>query len=252
MQLDNITVLITGGSSGLGAATARYLAQAGAAITVVDLNQAAGEMLCAQLPQALFVAADVTDPAAVEQAIAAIRARFGALHALVNCAGTAVVEKTLGRRGPHSLESFGRVVQTNLVGSFNTARLAAAAMAENEPNAAGERGVIIHTASIAAYEGQMGQVAYAAAKAGIVGMTLPMARDLGSLGIRVVAIAPGVFDTPLLSTLPAPAVEALAAQAPFPSRLGRPEEFAALVAHVLENPMINGAVLRLDGGLRMG
>ncbi|HXF62833.1 MAG TPA: SDR family NAD(P)-dependent oxidoreductase [Caldilineaceae bacterium] len=252
MQLADHTFLITGGGSGLGAATARRLAHAGANVIVLDLNRAAGEALSADLPAAHFIAADVTDPDAVIQALTVVRERTGALHGIVNCAGTATVEKTFGRRGPHSLEHFQQIIQTNLVGSFNVARLAAGLMAENAPNAEGERGVIIHTASIAAYEGQVGQVAYAAAKAGIVGMTLPMARDLGPLGIRVVTIAPGVFDTPLLATLPAPAVAALAAQAPFPQRLGRPPEFAALVAHVLENPMLNGAVLRLDAGLRMG
>jgi NAD(P)-dependent dehydrogenase (short-subunit alcohol dehydrogenase family) len=252
MQISGHTYLVTGGASGLGAAAARHLAIAGANVVVLDLNHAAGEALCAELPAALFAAADVADATAVEQALAATRARFGALHGVVNCAGTAVVEKTVSRRGAHSLEGFQRVLQTNLVGSFNVARLASVLMAENPPNAEGERGVIVHTASIAAYEGQVGQVAYAAAKAGIVGMTLPMARDLAPLGIRVVTIAPGVFDTPLLATLPAPAVEALAQQSPFPQRLGKPAEFAALVAHVLENPMLNGAVLRLDAGLRMG
>lgn len=251
MQLAEHTFLITGGGSGLGAATARRLAQAGAQVIVLDLNRAAGEALCAELPMAHFIAADVTDPDAVAQALDVVRERTGALHGLINCAGTATVEKTFGRRGAHSLERFQQVIQTNLVGSFNVARLAAGMMAENAPNTEGERGVIVHTASIAAYEGQAGQVAYAAAKAGIVGMTLPMARDLGPLGIRVVTIAPGVFDTPLLATLPAPAVAALAAQSPFPQRLGQPSEFAALVVHVLENPMLNGAVLRLDAGLRM-
>lgn len=251
MQLPNRTFLVTGGGSGLGAATVRHLARAGANVALIDLNRPVGEALAAQLPTAYFVHADITHAGAVQEAIADVRSRFGALHGVVNCAGMAVVEKTLSRRGAHSLASFERVVQVNLLGSFNVARLAAEALAANDPNEEGERGVIIFTASIAAYEGQVGQVAYAAAKGGIVSMTLPMARDLSAYGIRVVTVAPGVFDTPLLATLPAPAIEALAQQSPFPKRLGRPDEFAALVAHIIENPMLNGAVIRLDGGLRM-
>jgi NAD(P)-dependent dehydrogenase (short-subunit alcohol dehydrogenase family) len=251
MQIADRTFLITGGGSGLGAATARHLAQLGARVAIVDINRSVGEAVCAELPAAHFIHADITNGAAVEEAVAATRGHFGALHGVVNCAGTAVVEKTLSRRGAHSLESFQRVIQVNLVGSFNVARVAAAAMADNPPDAEGERGVIVFTASIAAYEGQVGQAAYAAAKGGIVSLTLPMARDLSTYGNRVVTIAPGVFDTPLLATLPAPAIDALAQQSPFPKRLGRPAEFAALVAHVFENPMLNGAVIRLDGGLRM-
>ncbi len=251
MQIANHTFLVTGGGSGLGAATARHLAQAGANIAIIDLNRSAGEALCTELPSAHFVHADITQPESVEQAVAETRATFGALHGVVNCAGMAIAEKTLSRRGPHSLDSFQRVIQVNLVGSFNVARIAAAAMSDNEPNAQGERGCIIFTASIAAYDGQMGQPAYAAAKGGIVSLTLPMARDLAGYGIRVMTIAPGVFNTPLLGTLPAPALEALAQQTPFPKRLGQPDEFAALVASIIENPMLNGEVIRLDGGLRM-
>lgn len=251
MQIQNRTFLIAGGGSGLGAATARHLAQAGAKIVIVDMNRSLGEALAAELPDAHFICADITQAEAVEQAVAEGRVYNGALHGVVNCAGTAIVEKTLGRRGAHSLESFQRVIQVNLVGSFNVARVAAAAMAENTPDADGERGVIVFTASIAAFEGQIGQAAYAAAKGGIAGLTLPMARDLASYGIRVVTIAPGVFDTPLLATLPAPAVEALAQQSPFPKRLGQPTEFAALVAHICENRMLNGVVIRLDAALRM-
>jgi NAD(P)-dependent dehydrogenase (short-subunit alcohol dehydrogenase family) len=252
MQIQDQVMLVAGGGSGLGAATVRCLAAQGARAVVADLNATAATALCTEIgDQARFVATDVTDPASVEAALAAAAA-MGTLRGVINCAGIALAEKTLSRRGPHTLDSFQRVIQTNLVGSFNVARLAAAIMAENPPDAEGERGVIVHTASIAAYEGQAGQVAYAAAKAGIVGMTLPMARELGPYGIRVVTIAPGVFDTPLLASLPEAARSALAEQVPFPPRLGRPEEFAALVAHCIANPMLNGAVLRLDGGLRMG
>jgi len=251
MQISQRTFLITGGGSGLGAATARHLAHLGSNVAILDINTEQGEEVAAGLPNARFIHADITQAAAVEAALDQVRAHFGALHGVVNCAGTAVVEKTISRSRPHGLESFERVLRVNLVGSFNVARIAAAALAQNEANAEGERGVIIFTASIAAYEGQMGQVAYAAAKGGIVSMTLPMARDLAAHGIRVVTIAPGVFDTPLLATLPAPAIEALAQQAPFPKRLGRPAEFAALVAAIVENPLLNGEVIRLDGGLRM-
>jgi NAD(P)-dependent dehydrogenase (short-subunit alcohol dehydrogenase family) len=243
--------LVAGGGSGLGAATVRHLAAQQATVVVADLNPTAGKALCAELgPRALYVPTDVTDADQVQAALQTALAH-GPLRGAINCAGIALAEKTLGRRGPHSLESFQRVIQTNLIGTFNVARLAAAAMAGNAPTEEGERGVIVHTASIAAYEGQAGQVAYAAAKAGIVGMTLPMARELAPHAIRVVTVAPGVFDTPLLASLPEPARRTLAEQVPFPARLGHPDEFATLVLHILQNPMLNGTVIRLDGALRM-
>ena len=244
MQLEGNTFLITGGGSGLGAATASLLEESGANVVVADLKGEGGDPL--------FVQTDVTDEASVQGAVGTALERFGALHGAINCAGVASAEKTLGRQVPHSLESFTRVVQVNLIGTFNVVRLAAEAMAKNEPTGAdGERGVIVNTASVAAFDGQVGQVAYAASKGGVVAMTLPVARDLASLGIRVVAIAPGIFDTPMMAGLPEAARESLGKQVPFPSRLGRPEEYAALVQHIVENPMLNGEVIRLDGAIRM-
>jgi NAD(P)-dependent dehydrogenase (short-subunit alcohol dehydrogenase family) len=244
MQIGGATFLITGGGSGLGAATARLLEESGANVVVADLKGEGGNCY--------FVKTDVTDEASVQGAVGTALERFGALHGAINCAGVASAEKTLGRQGPHSLESFTRVVQVNLIGTFNVVRLAAEAMAKNEPTGAdGERGVIVNTASVAAFDGQVGQVAYAASKGGVVAMTLPVARDLASLGIRVVAIAPGIFATPMMAGLPEAARESLGKQVPFPSRLGRPEEYAALVRHIIENPMLNGEVIRLDGAIRM-
>ncbi len=252
MKINGHTFLISGGGSGLGAATARRLAAQGANVLIADINDAAGTLLCQELgANARYVHTDVRDEANVGQAVATTTAVFGALHGAVNCAGIATAEKTLSRRGPHTLTGFTNVVVVNLIGAFNVARLAAAAMADNPANPDGERGVIVNTASIAAYEGQVGQVAYAASKGGIVGMTLAMARDLAAYGIRVMTIAPGVFDTPLLAGLPAAARAALAAQIPFPPRLGQPDEYAALVTHIMENVMLNGEVIRLDGALRM-
>ncbi|MCL4862458.1 MAG: SDR family NAD(P)-dependent oxidoreductase [Caldilineaceae bacterium] len=252
MQIEQMSILIAGGGSGLGAATAVHLCGLGARVLIADWQTERGEAVAAQLDgQARFVHTDVTDEASVQQAIDGAIATFGALHSAVNCAGVGLAERLLSKRGLHSQAGFLQTIQVNLVGSFHVLRLAAAAMAGNSPNTDGERGVIVNTASIAAFDGQMGQVAYAASKGGVVGMTLPAARDLAPHGIRVMTIAPGVFDTPLLAGLPDVARTTLAQQTPFPPRLGRPNEFAALVAHIIENPMLNGAVIRLDGALRM-
>jgi NAD(P)-dependent dehydrogenase (short-subunit alcohol dehydrogenase family) len=248
MQIEGASTLVAGGASGLGAATARRLHAAGATVTIADLNAERGEALAAELgDRAAFVACDVTDESQVAAAVEAA----GPLRISVCCAGIGWAEKTAGKRGAHALQPFETVVRVNLIGTFNLLRLAAAAMLGGEPDAEGERGVCISTASIAAYDGQIGQLAYAASKGGIVGMTLPAARDLASSGIRVVTIAPGLFDTPLLAGLPEPARAALGEQVPHPSRLGRPEEYASLAAHIVENPMLNGEVIRLDGALRM-
>jgi NAD(P)-dependent dehydrogenase (short-subunit alcohol dehydrogenase family) len=245
METRGRVFLVTGGGSGLGAATARMLEGEGANVVVADLRrEGAG-------PNARFVETDVTDEGSVKGAIDAALQNFGALHGAINCAGIASAEKVLGREGPHSLESFSKVVEVNLVGTFNVIRLAAEAMAKNEPTEGGERGVIVNTASVAAFDGQIGQVAYAASKGGVAAMTLPVARELARHGIRVVAIAPGIFDTPMLAGLPKAARESLGEQMPFPSRLGRPEEFAALVHHIIENEMLNGEVIRLDAAIRL-
>jgi NAD(P)-dependent dehydrogenase (short-subunit alcohol dehydrogenase family) len=246
MRIEGAGALVAGGASGLGAATARRLAAAGARVTIADLNAEKGEALAAELG-AGFAACDVTDADQVE---AAVRAA-GELRISVCCAGVGWAEKTAGRRGPHSFEPFQTVITVNLIGTFNVLRLAAAAMLGNEPDGEGERGVCINTASIAAYDGQIGQLAYSASKGGIVGMTLPAARDLAQAGIRVVTIAPGLFDTPLLAGLPEEARAALGEQVPHPHRLGRPDEYGELAAHIVENPMLNGEVIRLDGALRM-
>jgi NAD(P)-dependent dehydrogenase (short-subunit alcohol dehydrogenase family) len=245
MEARGRTFLVTGGGSGLGAATARMLEGEGANVVVADLRgEGAG-------PNARFVRSDVTDEGSVKGAIDVTLENFGALHGAINCAGIASAEKVLGREGPHSLESFSKVVEVNLVGTFNVVRLAAEAMAKNEPTEGGERGVIVNTASVAAFDGQIGQVAYAASKGGVAAMTLPVARELARHGIRVVAIAPGIFDTPMLAGLPEAARESLGKQMPFPSRPGRPEEFAALVHHIIENEMLNGEVIRLDAAIRL-
>ena len=246
------TFLITGGASGLGAATARRLAATGANVVISDVNADAGAKLAREVgSRALFAAGDVTDDAQVAKTITAAREKFGALHGAVNCAGVAPGERILGRSGPHRLDSFRRAVEINLVGTFNVLRLAAQAMADNEPDGEGERGIIINTASVAAFEGQVGQAAYSASKAGVVGLTLPAARELARLGIRVMAIAPGVFETPMVAAFTAELKQSLAAQVPFPPRLGRPEEYAALVEHIIASPYLNGEVIRLDGALRM-
>jgi 3-hydroxyacyl-CoA dehydrogenase/3-hydroxy-2-methylbutyryl-CoA dehydrogenase len=246
MRIDGSGALVAGGASGLGAATARRLRAAGAAVTIADVNAERGQALAEELG-AGFVACDVTKPEEVQAAVEAA----ATLRISVCCAGVGWAERTAGRRGPHAPDPFQTVIAVNLMGTFNVLRLAAAAMLANEPDGEGERGVCVNTASIAAYDGQIGQLAYAASKGGIVAMTLPAARDLASSGIRVCAIAPGVFDTPLLAALPEDARIALAEQVPHPRRLGRPEEYAELAAHVVENPMLNGEVIRLDGALRM-
>jgi NAD(P)-dependent dehydrogenase (short-subunit alcohol dehydrogenase family) len=252
MQVGEHVFLVTGGASGLGEACVRRFAAAGARLVVADLNEAAGQRLAQELGASVrFVHTDVTDEASVQQAVDLALEAFGGLHGAVNCAGIGVAARTLGRDGPHPLAAFARVIGVNLIGTFNAIRLAAAAMARGEPNAAGERGVIVNTASVAAFDGQIGQAAYSASKGGIVGMTLPIARDLARDGIRVMTIAPGIFDTPLLGGLPEPARESLGKQVPFPSRLGRPAEFAALAQHIVENEMLNGEVIRLDGAIRM-
>jgi NAD(P)-dependent dehydrogenase (short-subunit alcohol dehydrogenase family) len=253
MQLSGQTFLITGGASGLGAACARRFAGAGARVLIADINQAGGQRLAHELghDHAHFARTDVTEEASVRAAVDSAVQTFGGLHGAINCAGIGIAMRTLGRDGPHPLDAFVRVINVNLIGTFNAIRMEAAAMASGEPSAAGERGVIINTASVAAFEGQIGQVAYSASKGGIVGMTLPIARDLARDGIRVVTIAPGIFDTPLLAGLPEPARMSLGQQVPFPSRLGRPEEYAALAQHIVENEMLNGEVIRLDGAIRM-
>jgi len=245
MEVRGSAFLVAGGGSGLGAATAYSLAKKGANVVVADLKgEVEGENLH-------FVETDVTDEESVKGAIATALRGFGGLHGAVNCAGTASAEKVLGRAGPHSLESFTKVVEVNLIGTFNVSRLAAEAIAENEPTEGGERGVIVNTASVAAFDGQIGQVAYAASKGGVVAMTLPLARELATLGIRVMTIAPGIFDTPMLAGLPEAARESLGKQVLFPQRPGRPEEFAALVRHIIENQMLNGEVIRLDAAIRL-
>jgi NAD(P)-dependent dehydrogenase (short-subunit alcohol dehydrogenase family) len=249
MLIEGARALVCGGASGLGAATARRLRDGGAHVTIADVNAERGEALSSELGAA-FVVCDVTDPVQVDEAVIAAR-QDGVLRIAVTCAGIGWAEKTAGRRGPHSVAPFHKVVEVNLLGSFHLLRAAGAAMLGNEPDNSGEGGVIVMTASIAAYDGQIGQLAYAASKGGVVGMTLPAARDLASARIRVCTIAPGLFDTPLLAGLPEEARAALGAQVPHPARLGQPDEYAALAAHIVENPMLNGEVIRLDGALRM-
>jgi NAD(P)-dependent dehydrogenase (short-subunit alcohol dehydrogenase family) len=252
MQLQGNTFLVSGGSSGLGAACVRMLASAGANVVIADVNRQAGEALVAELgPHVCFAATDVTEEASVQGAVTLAVQSFGHLHGSIQCAGIALAEKVHGKEGPNPLASFVKTIQINLIGTYNVLRLTTAAMMQNPPNQSGERGVVINTASVAAYDGQIGQAAYAASKGGIVSMTLPLARELARHGIRVMTIAPGIFDTPLLAGLPEPARQSLAQQVPFPSRLGRPDEYAALVRHILENEMLNGEVIRLDGALRM-
>ncbi|MFN7086070.1 MAG: 3-hydroxyacyl-CoA dehydrogenase [Burkholderiales bacterium] len=252
MLIRDAVFLVTGGASGLGAATCRRLAAAGARLVVVDLERGRGARLGEELGEhAIFVAADVTSESQVAAAVDAACARFGALHGAINCAGIAPGERVLGKHGPHRLETFRRAVEVNLVGTFNVVRLAAQAMAKNTPNADGERGVIVNTASVAAFDGQIGQAAYSASKAGVAGMTLPMARELAQFGIRAMTIAPGLFETPMMAGFAGEPRAALASQVPFPPRLGRPDEYAMLVEHIIVNPMLNGAVIRLDGALRM-
>jgi NAD(P)-dependent dehydrogenase (short-subunit alcohol dehydrogenase family) len=252
LEIENSVFFVTGGSSGLGAATARLLAKGGGHVVIADVNDEAGESISGEIgEEARFVHTDVTDEESVQAALKVTREAFGGVHGLVNCAGVGPAKKVLGRKGPHPLEDFTKTVKINLIGTFNTIRLAAAVMAENEPTGDGERGVVINTASVAAYDGQIGQAAYAASKGGVVSLTLPVAREFAAIGVRVVTIAPGIFETPMLAALPEEARESLGKQVPFPPRLGKPEEYAALVRHIIENEMLNGEVVRLDGAIRM-
>lgn len=252
MQIQGSVFLISGGGSGLGAATARMLVEHGGRVVIADINATAGVQLVSELgEQARFAQADVTDEASVQRAIDLARTEFGGLHGAVCCAGIGPAERVVGRNGPHSLETFTRVITVNLIGTFNVIRLAGAAMQNNEPGPSGERGVIVDTASVAAFDGQIGQAAYSASKGGIVAMTLPIAREFARFGIRVMTIAPGIFETPLLGNLSQEVQASLGQQVPFPSRLGQPSEYAALVKHIVENQMLNGEVIRLDGAIRM-
>jgi len=250
MQIKNSVFLVTGGASGLGAATAQMAAANGAKVMIADLQAEAGEKLAKEIG-GKYCRCDVTSEADGKAAVAAAVQAFGGLHVLVNCAGIGVAERTIGKEAPHDLARFTKVITINLIGTFNMIRLAADAMAKAGPNAAGERGVIINTASVAAFDGQIGQAAYSASKGGVVGMTLPIARDLSRNGIRVVTIAPGLFLTPMLLGLPKEAQDSLGKQVPFPSRLGKPEEYAQLARSIVENEMLNGETIRLDGAIRM-
>ena len=250
MQLKGSVFLITGGGSGLGAATARMAIDNGAKVVIADVQD--GSKYAAELgANARYIKTDVTSEADGKAAVEFAVKEFGALNVLVNCAGIAIGEKTIGKTGPHALASFTRVITINLIGTFNMIRLAAETMAKGQPNASGERGVIVNTASVAAYDGQIGQAAYAASKGGVVGMTLPIARDLSRDGIRVMTIAPGIFETPMLLGMPKEVQDALGKMVPFPSRLGRAPEYAALARHIVENEMLNGETIRLDGAIRM-
>ncbi|MCA9966846.1 MAG: 3-hydroxyacyl-CoA dehydrogenase [Anaerolineales bacterium] len=253
MQIVGHTFIVTGGSSGLGAGTAQRLVEAGGNVVLADVNVAGGEAMATELGgQAAFVRTDVTNEGDVQTAVSTTIERFGGLHGVVNCAGIAIAARTLSRSGPHDLAAFSRVIQINLIGTFNMIRLAANHMINNEPmGEIGERGVIINTASVAAYDGQIGQAAYSASKGGIVGMTLPIAREFASFGIRVATIAPGIFDTPMMAGLPEQARISLAASVPFPKRLGTPADYAFLAQHIIENEMINGETIRLDGAIRL-
>ena len=252
MDIHGKVALVSGGASGLGAATVQMIVAAGGRVVILDLNDATGSALAAELGEAVkFVRADCSDPEQVEQAIKIAVNAFGAIHIGVNCAGIGDPQKIVGKDGPADLMRFSKVIRVNLIGTFNVARLAAWTMSRNEPSPEGERGVIINTASVAAFDGQIGQASYSASKGGIVGLTLPLARDLSSLGIRVMTIAPGLFDTPLLAALPDDVKASLGAMVPFPKRLGKPAEYAQLARQIIENPMLNGEVIRLDGALRM-
>ncbi len=252
MELNNSVAIVTGGASGLGEACVRLFTARGGKAVIVDRDEEKGVALASELgDSAHFVKTDVTSETDVNAALDAAQEIFGGLHIAINCAGVGWAERTVTKNGSHSLDLFETVIKINLIGTFNVIRLAAARMVNNQPNAEGERGVIINTASVAAYDGQIGQAAYSASKGGIVGMTLPIARDLSRNGIRVMTIAPGLFDTPLLAALPEEARISLGQQVPFPSRLGQPSEYALLAASIIENPMLNGETIRLDGAIRM-
>ena len=253
MQIKNAVFFIAGGGSGLGAATAKMLVANGASVVLADINKEAGVAKQAELgSSARFIETNVTDETSVQAAVDLCVSAFGGIHGAVNCAGVAPGERVVGKNGPHSLANFRRVVEINLTGTFNVIRLAAHAMSTQSPNSSGERGVIINTSSVASFEGQIGQAAYAASKAAVNGMTLPIAREFAKLGIRVMTIAPGIFDTPMLQGMSDEIRASLGAQIPFPSRLGRPDEYAALAKHIIENEVLNGEVIRLDGAIRMG
>jgi NAD(P)-dependent dehydrogenase (short-subunit alcohol dehydrogenase family) len=253
MQIQSHTFLVAGGGSGLGAASARMLADHGGNVVIADINKDGGEKIAAELgAKAKFIETNVTDEASVQAAVDLCKSAFGGIHGVLNCAGVAPGERVVGKTGPHSLANFSRTVSINLIGTFNVIRLAAAAMTLQTPNASGERGVIINTSSVAAFEGQIGQAGYAASKAGVNGMTLPIARELAKFGIRVMTIAPGIFDTPMLQGMSEEIRTSLGQQIPFPPRLGRPDEYAALAKHIIENEVLNGDVIRLDGAIRMG
>jgi NAD(P)-dependent dehydrogenase (short-subunit alcohol dehydrogenase family) len=252
LRVENSTFFVTGGGSGLGAATALLLAENGAQVVLADVDEESGEQMASQIGNGTkFIRTDVTDEASVQDALDSVVETFGSLSGVVNCAGIGPAARVVGKKGVHDLGLFTRTVEINLVGTFNVIRLAAVRLAGNEPDDEGERGLIINTASVAAYDGQIGQAAYAASKGGVVALTLPVARELASSGIRVVTIAPGIFETPMLAALPEDAKESLGKQVPFPQRLGRPEEYAALAKHIVENRMLNGEVIRLDGAIRM-
>ncbi len=252
MTIQHNTFIITGGASGLGFATAQMIVEQGGYAVLLDINATAGKAAQAKLgANALFVHTDVTNEGSVQTAIELAQGTFGNLRGAINCAGIGPAERVIGRNGPHSLASFSKTITINLIGSFNIIRLVANVLQTNEPTESGERGVLVSTASVAAFDGQIGQAAYAASKGGIVGMTLPIARELARFGIRVMTVAPGLFETPLLAGLPEEARLSLGQQVPFPARLGQPHEYAALVKHILENPMLNGEVIRLDGAIRM-
>jgi NAD(P)-dependent dehydrogenase (short-subunit alcohol dehydrogenase family) len=252
VEIQGSTFLVSGGGSGLGAATVRTLAEAGANVLIADVNEEGGESIAAEIGgNARFVRADVTDEQGVQDAVDAASETFGGLHGAVSCAGIGPAARVLGRKGPHPLDLFETVIRVNLIGTFNVTRLAGARISQGEPKEDGERGVIVNTASVAAFDGQIGQAAYSASKGGIVAMTLPIAREFARFGIRVLTIAPGTFNTPMVEGLPEEARESLGKQVPFPSRLGEPSEYAALAKHMIENRMLNGEVVRLDGAIRM-
>jgi NAD(P)-dependent dehydrogenase (short-subunit alcohol dehydrogenase family) len=252
MTIQHNTFIVTGGASGLGLATAKMIVEQGGNAVLLDINATAGQEAETQLgPNARFVQTDVTSEESVQNAILLAQNTFGQLRGAINCAGIGPAERVIGRNGPHSLASFSKTIAVNLIGSFNVIRLTANALQTSEPDASGERGVLILTASVAAFDGQIGQAGYAASKGGIVGMTLPIARELARFGIRVMTIAPGLFETPLLAGLPEEARLSLGQQVPFPARLGQPHEYAALARHIIENQMLNGEVIRLDGAIRM-
>lgn len=253
MKIENNTFLITGGASGLGFATAKMIVENGGNAVLIDVNEEAGTTAQSNLgSKSKFIKTDVTNEEQVQSAVNQAVEMFGSVEGIINCAGVGPAKRVVGKEGPHPLDFFQKVININLIGTFNTLRLVADKMQNNEPNTEGERGIIINTASVAAFDGQIGQAAYSASKGGIVAMTLPIAREFARMGIRVMAIAPGIFETPLLASLPQDAQDSLGKQVPFPPRLGRPSEFAALVKQIIENTMLNGEVIRLDGAIRMG